>query len=309
MCDSSIPVPDFDFDELDEFDDITQFPKCDYKINLSDIIKIFGFELLSNSPIKSSSSSSVYAATLSSTASDESSKYWDDIPDKYALKISTNKSRLYNEFENYKKLPNTPNLVHSYDIYEIDDFLILQMELCQGGDIFGVTFDEDIIWKLIHDISNALNTLHTEELVHLDVSPSNILIDGSDFKLTDFGNIIESGSFKPGDEGAGPYVAPEVLHFPGTKETGFIHVWSAADIFSFGIVLIECITGVLAPRGGTFMYDKIRNGNLKLGQNQYKCNCSKELKDLVNQMINPDPIMRPTAWQIMMHPFVKKFDY
>ncbi|KAK8881302.1 hypothetical protein M9Y10_004037 [Tritrichomonas musculus] len=306
MCDSSIPLPDLDFDELDELDNISSSPKYDLHVNISNLTNIFGFQLITDTPIKASYNSCVYAAS-------SEPMYYDKrqntqlLAKKYALKISTNKPRILKEFENYQKLPKIPNIVESFDIFEYDIYIILQMELCIGGDIFGIHFEEKIIWKLIHDISKALDALHSEDLIHLDVSPSNILLKNDEFKLADFGNIIENGSFRAGDEGSGPYAAPEVLLFPGKKETGFVHVGSAADIFSFGVVLLEAASGYFAPRGGTILYEQLRKGNLKLGDGLFKCDYSDELITLVNQMINPDPFLRPTAGQIMKRPHVINF--
>ena len=85
-------------------------------------------------------------------------------------------------------------------------------------------------------------------------------------------------------------------------------MWSAADIFSFGVVLLEAASGHFAPRGGTQMYEELRKGNVKLGQGIYKCNCSIELVSLVNSMIDPDPMLRPTADRILKHPCVRKLE-
>lgn len=300
MQGTDIPLPDFDFDELDDFVG-APVPKYELNINVSHLTKIFGFHLLTERPIKSSYNSSVYSASSELMSHDCSI---DQRTNNYALKISTTKYRILKEFENFQKLPNSSKIVQSFDIFEFDNYAILQMELCNGGDIFGIHYEERMIWKLIHDISIALEAIHSEDLIHLDVSPSNILIKNNEFKLADFGNIIENGTFKPGDEGAGPYVAPEVLHYPGNKETGFIHVWSAADIFSFGVVLLEAASGYLSPRGGTILYEELRKGNIKLGDELFKCNYSDELISLVNQMINPDPVLRPTASQILKHTHV-----
>lgn len=321
MCDSSIPLPDFDFDDFDDFDEITPFgnsfrtsPKCGFKASINDLVKAFGFQLVTETAIKETGNSCVYTASIASVGKtilvngNNFDHNYQQLPsNKYALKVSTSKSRMLKEFENYERLPKSSKLVESYDIFELNEFMILQMELCKG-DIYGALLEEKIIWKLIHDISEALNIIHSSDFIHLDVSPSNILVKDNDFKLADFGNVIESGSFKEGDEGSGPYVAPEVLSFPGNKEIGYVHVWSAADIFSFGVVLLESASGYFAPRGGTLMYEELRKGNLKLGEGVFKCNCSMELVSLINSMLNPDPIQRPTAWQIMNHPYVKRLD-
>ncbi|KAH0793837.1 CAMK family protein kinase [Histomonas meleagridis] len=100
----------------------------------------------------------------------------------------------------------------------------------------------------------ALQILHSHELMHLDVSPGNILMtnDGH-FKLADFGTLTKINHFTEGDEGAGPYVSPEALAYPN----GIHLVTTATDIFlvleSF---LMEAVTGKNAPRGGSQSYAK-----------------------------------------------------
>jgi serine/threonine protein kinase len=130
--------------------------------------------------------------------------------------------------------------------------------------------------------------------MHLDVSPGNILISGSSFKLSDFGTLAQIGHFEVGMEGARPYVSPEALAFPQghpvTEET---------DIFSFGLVLLEEATQIPAPRGGSPHYSGIRSGYVKIGMGPYRCSCTRTLIDLINAMIDPDPSRRPTAWQLV----------
>ncbi|KAH0802951.1 CAMK family protein kinase [Histomonas meleagridis] len=138
----------------------------------------------------------------------------------------------------------------------------------------------------------ALQILHSHELMHLDVSPGNILMtnDGH-FKLADFGTLTKINHFTEGDEGAGPYVSPEALAYPN----GIHLVTTATDIFSFGVVLMEAVTGKNAPRGGSQGYAKLRKGEIGVGHGIYQTNCTPELRDLINSMMRPNPSERPSA--------------
>lgn len=96
-------------------------------------------------------------------------------------------------------------------------------------------------WQVALDIARGLHWLHSRSLVHLDIKTSNVLLtaDGR-AKIADFGlshflsdrdylseSVVQMGTF--------PYAAPEVLL--ASKVT------TKADLFSFGVVLWELVTG------------------------------------------------------------------
>jgi serine/threonine protein kinase len=89
-------------------------------------------------------------------------------------------------------------------------------------------------------ITEGLNSIHDEGLIHQDFHPGNILIDYTyclECYVTDFGlsKPINYQSKKGGIYGVLTYVAPEVLL--GKPYT------QASDIYSFGIVAYEVLTG------------------------------------------------------------------
>ena len=79
------------------------------------------------------------------------------------------------------------------------------------------------------------------------------------------------------------------------------YVGPLSDIFSLGIVLLECCSGYSAPRGGDPKYSDLRKALIHLGDKYYPCSYSCELIDLVNRMIEIEPKDRPTAEDIMNH--------
>jgi serine/threonine protein kinase len=183
-------------------------------------------------------------------------------------------------------------LVTSYDVFVGDRYSLLQMELCPDRDIHGKSLPEAECWTLIAMVGAALSHIHRLGFIHLDVSTSNIFRDGPKFKLGDFGTLRPAGKFRLGDEGAGPYASPEVLNWVDGVST-------PADIFSFGICLLEAASGSYAPRGGDRRYRAVRDGTLKLGSEDYPCAFSSSFVDIVNAMLQQDPMNRPTAVQLM----------
>ncbi|KAH0795160.1 CAMK family protein kinase [Histomonas meleagridis] len=292
------PLPDLDFDDEDDYGESSQLMPSPMPSSIhaltdderTDICESNGITLGSETPLRCTSNSAVYEAYST-----------DDNNMRYAIKITEHKKRVRDEFDRIRMMESeqisSPFFVKTINFYESPTKAMLQMELCERGDISDYNFvaeDESRIWHLIHDIGTALHILHSRGLMHLDVSPGNILMTDHHFKLADFGTLTKINFFSEGDEGAGPYVSPEALAFPNGPR-----VTSATDIFSFGVVLLEAASGKSAPRGGCQGYAKIRNGEIRLGHGAYQTPFSQHLCNLVNAMLDPCPDRRPSAEQIV----------
>lgn len=282
---ASIPLPDLSLDEFGLSSFESGCPPSSPAISdpgSAGVAENFGFTLVSEVPIRCTLNSAVYRAVAYG--------YEEDV----ALKISANKHRLFCEFENRCKLPDCQYIVKDYDIFETNKYAMIQMELCSSGDIQGKHFDEHVCWQMLHDIGCALEVIHRSGFIHLDVSPMNILISGSSFKLCDLGTLLEVGKFSPGCEGSGPYASPEVLAYPGTSGAP-VDVSYPTDIFSLGVCALEVASGFYAPRGGDKRYEELRNGHMTLGGKDFQCDFSEPFLQLVNAMLSPNPDRRPSA--------------
>jgi DNA-binding beta-propeller fold protein YncE len=146
-----------------------------------------------------------------------------------------------------------PNVVPIYDAGEVDGRVYLAMRLVDGTDLGSLLRTEGALEPtraiaICSQIAAALDAAHTRGLVHRDVKPSNILLDGSDHAyLADFGlsgRLADEGA-EPGEDrfvGTPAYLAPEQL------ESGPVD--GRADVYSLGCVLYECLTGEpVFPRG------------------------------------------------------------
>jgi len=124
------------------------------------------------------------------------------------------------------------------------------LEACGNGDLHDlieehVTVPEDIAAKLIFDAIGALQYLHSNDMIHCDIKPANLLIDGEDdtavIKLADFGMTVTSDA-KEIMGGTPVYMAPEHLlawrHFTDEFD-------QRIDIYSLGVVLYELLLGYL----------------------------------------------------------------
>jgi streptogramin lyase len=139
-----------------------------------------------------------------------------------------------------------PNIVPIYGAGEVDGRLYLAMRLVDGVDL-GLTIRREgrlgpeRAVAVCAQVAAALDAAHARGLVHRDVKPGNVLIDGSGHAyLTDFGlitrNEIETGITRTGQfMGSTAYCAPEQIKGEPVD--------ARTDVYSLGGVLYECLTG------------------------------------------------------------------
>ncbi|HET9154771.1 MAG TPA: protein kinase [Solirubrobacterales bacterium] len=138
-----------------------------------------------------------------------------------------------------------PSVVPIYDSREVDGELIVAMRLIKGGDLRAL-IDRDgplpaqRALHLLGQVADALDAAHAAGIVHRDVKPHNILVEGDRAYLSDFGlakALDESGA--TGDAsvvGTAHYMSPE--QWRGDS------IGPAADVYSLGCVLYESLTGI-----------------------------------------------------------------
>jgi hypothetical protein len=97
--------------------------------------------------------------------------------------------------------------------------------------------------KALADVLNALESIHELGYVHRDLKPENVLLHDSRWKLSDFGLVRppagQTTVLTSTDSawGTAPYAAPEQC-------SDFRNVGPAADIFAFGCILHDIVSGV-----------------------------------------------------------------
>lgn len=132
----------------------------------------------------------------------------------------------------------------------------LVMELVEGANLEDTlqqrTLNAREISEIAYDIAEALEFVHANGVVHRDIKPSNILLveyGTSTFRtrarLTDFGIALDSESARLTSDqattGTAAYLSPE--------QARRLEVTSATDVYSLGLVLLQCFTGRLAFPG------------------------------------------------------------
>jgi DNA-binding beta-propeller fold protein YncE len=138
-----------------------------------------------------------------------------------------------------------PNVVPILDAREEGGELIVAMRLIAGGDLKTRIMREGPLHpgqaiELLGQVADALDAAHAAGIVHRDVKPHNILLEGDRAYLSDFGlakALGESGVLSNASiVGTVEYMSPE--QWRGDQ------VGPAADVYSLGCVLYEALAGI-----------------------------------------------------------------
>ncbi|GES81922.1 kinase-like domain-containing protein [Rhizophagus clarus] len=148
--------------------------------------------------------------------------------------------------------------------------------------------------QILLDIACGLDQIHQNELIHRDLHIGNILCFPHKIFITDMGlckpadcDTIES--IQTYTYGILPYIAPEILR--GQTYT------KAADIYSFGIIMYEVISGL--PPYHDISHDK--NLAIKICQGlrpKFKIKVPQLILHLIKQCLDADHLNRPNAKEI-----------
>jgi len=143
------------------------------------------------------------------------------------------------------------NIVNILDVGTQDDIDYIVMELVNGKTLkdvinFNGNLGYNTAIKIALQIAKALDCAHKNNIIHRDIKPQNILItENGDVKVTDFGIAKSTDSTTITNTtsiiGSAHYLSPEQAK--GT------YIDCRADIYSFGVVLYEMVTGKLPFEG------------------------------------------------------------
>ena len=178
-----------------------------------------------------------------------------------AVSNPESKKRFVQEAKSASAL-NHPNIIHVYDIDRADGIDFIAMEYVSGKTLAQLikhkSLKVDEALKYGEQIADALAAAHAAGIIHRDLKPANIMITEKGFvKVLDFG-LAKLMERTQGDEseatlttqpltgqgmvvGTAPYMSPEQAQGKPLD--------ARSDIFSFGSVLYEMLTGQRAFRG------------------------------------------------------------
>ncbi|KAG8213596.1 hypothetical protein J3R82DRAFT_10265 [Butyriboletus roseoflavus] len=187
-----------------------------------------------------------------------------------------------------------PNVLAYIDSWEEDEALFIRTELCELGNFA----------RFLWEYGKGLRFVHESGVIHLDLKPANIfLTQEGRFKIGDFGMAslwprasggsplgVSLGGFER--EGDKVYLAREVLQGTYGK---------AADIFSFGMTMLETATNIVVPDQGDGWH-RLRQEDFS----QVDLVGSPELFELIKSMMRTDPAERADIQMVHSHPVVRR---
>ena len=162
-------------------------------------------------------------------------------------------------------LDTCPHVVRYYQSWIEDESIYIQLELCETSlhnqikDRRGLYFPENDITNVLRQVTMGLNHLHSNDLVHLDIKPENILVRAGVYKIGDLGMVTQikgPNSHDDRQEGDVRFLAREVLR--DNREQ-----LQKADIFSLGASVYSMMICRDLPRNGP-EWNNIRDGQLRV---------------------------------------------
>uniref|UniRef100_A0A8C6S9F8 non-specific serine/threonine protein kinase n=1 Tax=Neogobius melanostomus TaxID=47308 RepID=A0A8C6S9F8_9GOBI len=220
----------------------------------------------------------------------------------HRFRSSYERSRSLREAKNHERLCPHPHILNFLAAWEECGRLYIQTELCCTSLLLHAESQPPAAaWGYLCDLLSALNHMHSNGFVHLDLKPANILMTESGrLKLADFGLLVEfnqkDGQQKVKEdiqEGDPRYMAPELL----CGEYG-----PAADVFSLGVSILELACNIEVPNGGEG-WQQLRQGCLPT---EFTNGLSPEFQTVLEMMLDPEPSKRPTVSELLSLSSVKK---
>ncbi|NXX57796.1 WEE2 kinase, partial [Scopus umbretta] len=220
-------------------------------------------------------------------------------------------------------LGHHPHVVRYYSAWAEDDHMIIQNEHCNGGSLqdvllenakLGQYFPEAELKEILLQVSMGLKYIHNSGLVHLDIKPSNIFIchklaavgpagqeesDSEDefssgvvYKIGDLGHVTSITNPQV-EEGDRRFLANEIL------QEQYCYL-PKADIFALALTVALAAGTAPLPHNGA-AWHHIRKGNIPLIPQKLP----HRFLELLELMIHPDPVERPSATALTKHPVLR----
>ena len=222
---------------------------------------------------------------------------------KQILSDELNKERVLSEIS-ILKIVRHNNIIKLYEMMETPQKIYLVMEYCDGGELFDYIVSKQHLSEkqacvFFQEIIDALTYLHSQNIVHRDVKPENILLESfgktMTCKLIDFGisRTYTLDKLISTPCGTASYAPPEMHR--GEEYYGLL-----SDVWSAGVLLYAMVFGYLpfCEEDEDTNIDNIIKGNYEIPEE-----ASPQLSDFLTHILDIDPLTRYDLDQIKKHPW------
>ncbi|KAJ3441846.1 membrane-associated tyrosine- and threonine-specific cdc2-inhibitory kinase [Anaeramoeba flamelloides] len=197
-------------------------------------------------------------------------------------------------------------LLKTQFVYEEKCSFYLGSNFCEGGNldefvVSSIRKNQKIqtfqIYEILCDLLIAVDLLHLNRLIHMDIKPENILRTKGFHILCDFGCMAKLNQ-EYTIEGDSRFLAPEIFKGSKLAKTDF-------DIYSIGATIYQLAAGDLdLPTEGEY-YNTLHNVSHDTNL-IYRCERSEDLKYLINSMMLSDPNSRVTLSDLLQNKIIKE---
>ncbi|XP_043788787.1 serine/threonine-protein kinase 10 isoform X1 [Apis laboriosa] len=206
-----------------------------------------------------------------------------------------------------------PNVVELHEAYFIEGKLWMLIEYCDGGAVDSIMVElakaltEPQIAYICQHMAKGLAFLHKSKVIHRDLKAGNVLLTmAGGVKLADFGvSAKNKHTLQKHDTFIGtPYwMAPEVVLCETFRDNPYDF---KVDIWSLGITLIEFAqmeppNHEMSPMRVLLKIQKSDPPRL-----DQPGKWSKDFNDFIAKALIKDPTSRPTADELLKHPFINR---
>lgn len=173
--------------------------------------------------------------------------------------VDSFRRKFIKEAQNIAKLKH-PNIVSIIDVFEDNGTAYYVMESLDGGSLANKVsqgaLPEHVALRYIRQVASALEYIHSNNMMHLDIKPANILLDGNDNAV-----VIDFGLSKQYDDtGQQTSTTPVgISHgyapIEQYSKNGVGTFSPSTDIYSLGATLYKLLTGATPPEANR-IYDE-----------------------------------------------------